>query len=180
MTELWQLYDEQGRPVPGRGATKPQVFTQGLLHAAAHVWIWRRTSQGIEVLLQRRAQGKRTWPGLLDVSAAGHILLGEHPLAAALREAQEEIGLAIKPDRLRHIGVHRMRIKTSSDDTEYEFQWLYTLELTDVTEFRLRSEEVSAIDWKAITDLKTETMADATAYVPHGRRYFETVISAIN
>ncbi|HYH74595.1 MAG TPA: hypothetical protein VD735_01405 [Candidatus Saccharimonadales bacterium] len=76
MPELWQLYSEQGVALAGQGAPKDEVFTQGLLHGASHVWIWRTTPDGVAVLLQKRAVDKRTWPSRYDISAAGHIDLG--------------------------------------------------------------------------------------------------------
>ena len=106
MTELWQLYDEQGNALSGEGSTKEQVFSKGLLHGASHVWIWHRINDVYEVLLQKRAVNKRTWPNRYDISAAGHIDLGETPIAAALRETKEEIGLVINETDLKHIGIH--------------------------------------------------------------------------
>ncbi len=98
--ELWQTYDERGEPLAGVSLTKQQA-RQGALHAAAHVWIWRGQGAGIEILLQRRARDKQTWPGHLDISAAGHIRFGETPLLAAIRETAEELALAVKPEDLR-------------------------------------------------------------------------------
>lgn len=88
MDELWQLYDEQGRVLKDKGAKRDDVFGNGILHGASHVWIWRKDNGTLEILLQKRAPNKRTWPNRYDVSAAGHIDLGETPLDAALREAK--------------------------------------------------------------------------------------------
>lgn len=125
MKEQWQLYDEQGRALEGQGANKEAVFNDGILHGASHVWIWRRDSSGeIEILLQRRAANKRTWPGRYDISAAGHIDLGETPLIAALREAKEEINLDIDSNDLKLFGVHRAYMQAENGAIENEFQWL--------------------------------------------------------
>lgn len=104
MTELWQLYDEQGRPVIGKGSTKDDVFGKALLHGASHVWIWRHKGNKIQILLQKRAADKRTWPNYYDISAAGHIDLGEDPITAAVRETKEEIGHDVPDTDLRFIG----------------------------------------------------------------------------
>src|SRR5688572_29603237 len=78
---LIQLYDEQGDQIPGKGASGKDILDKGLLHAAAHVWIWRRAKKGqIEILLQKRADELRTWPGRYDISTAGHIDLDDRPL----------------------------------------------------------------------------------------------------
>src|ERR1017187_5337048 len=91
--ELWQAYNEQGEPITGKGLTKAQSRT-GVLHAASHVWIWRGAGADTEVLIQLRAKDKMTWPGLYDISAAGHIDFTETPLQAAIRETKEEIGIS--------------------------------------------------------------------------------------
>jgi 8-oxo-dGTP pyrophosphatase MutT (NUDIX family) len=43
------------------------------------------------------------WPNLWDVSVAGHISAGEGPVEAALREAQEELGVTLVPGECSHL-----------------------------------------------------------------------------
>ena len=180
--ELWQLYDEQGRPIPGEGDTKDNVFGKALLHGASHVWIWRRTPNGIELLLQRRASTKRTWPGRLDISAAGHIDLGENPLTAALREITEEIGINVDPRDLQCIGSLRTRyVAPDKSFTENEFRFLYLLQATGEMSFALADGEVDGLEWKALRAIKQETAHDANGedYVPHGHAYFGLLFEAL-
>lgn len=82
---LRQAYDAQGNQIVGKGLTEQESFS-GLLHGASHLWVWRKVSTGVQVLLQRRSLTKSSWPGLLDISAAGHIDLGEDPITAMVRE----------------------------------------------------------------------------------------------
>ncbi|HSX34543.1 MAG TPA: NUDIX domain-containing protein [Candidatus Saccharimonadales bacterium] len=177
MDELWQLYDEQGRALAGKGNVKADVFGQGLLHGAAHVWIWRVQDGAVEVLLQKRAAHKPTWPNCYDISAAGHIDLGEEPITAALREAKEEISLAVAEPQLKLIAVHRAYLIAPNKAIENEFQWLYTLQLAEDTNFTLQTSEVDSLVWVPIGQFKTYYNSDQ--YVPHGKLYYETVISAI-
>jgi isopentenyl-diphosphate Delta-isomerase len=177
--EPWQLYDEQGRPLKGKGAIKKEVFEKGLLHAASHVWIWRKTVTGAEVLLQKRAASKMTWPNLYDISAAGHIDLGEDPVTAALREAKEEIDLQVSADQLQSIGVHRAHLPAGDQAIENEFQWLYILEIPSETNFALRDAEVAAVEWKPIEDFANEIKDQKNRYVPHSYIYYATVLTAI-
>lgn len=179
MTEIWQLYDESGKPRAGQGAGKEDVFSQGLLHAAAHVWIWRRSSSGKEVLLQKRAANKRTWPNLFDISAAGHIDLGEAPLAAAIRETVEEIGHQARPSEFTFVEVWRMNTKTDSDAIENEFQYLYTYELPKDVELVHDAQEVASLVWKSLEDFADQVLTSGQGYVPHGNDYYETVIAAL-
>ena len=87
--EYVDLFDSDDRPL-SRSVPKRQAHQQGLWHRSAHVWIYDRTGN---ILMQKRAQTKDTFPGLWDISVAGHISAGEPPTEGALRELKEEIGL---------------------------------------------------------------------------------------
>ncbi len=180
MQEQWQLCDEQGRLLVGKGSTRDIVFREGLLHGVAHVWVWQIVNNQAEVLLQKRAQGKPTWPGLYDISAAGHIDLGEEPHTAALRETREEIGWELNADDLTLIAVHRS-FMTIDTVIENEFQWLYLVRANQEKEFVLQSEEVSSVVWKPLSQFEAETNISETpiGYVPHGIAYYSLVCSTI-
>ncbi len=177
--ELWQLYDEQGRALEGQGANKDDTFSKALLHGAAHVWIWRSKNGKPEVLLQKRAANKRTWPNRFDISAAGHIDLGEEPLTAGVRETIEEIGLKVREGDLNLISVQRSNMSAGNGLVENEFQWLYLFELPADTDFTLEQSEVASVEWKSVADLKKELNDSPGNYVPHGDPYYNTVCSAI-
>ncbi len=177
--ELWQLYDEQGRPIAGSGATKDDVFGKGLLHGASHVWIWRDGNGQPEVLLQKRAATKRTWPNRYDISAAGHIDLGEEPLAAALRETIEEIGLDVSDVALKLISVQRAYMTAQNGAIENEYQWLYLLKMPNNSDLELQQTEVALIEWKKLAIFRNEVNDRPDDYVPHGALYYETVCRAI-
>ncbi len=179
MTEIWQLYDETGKPRAGQGASKEEVFSQGLLHAAAHVWIWRNSPNGKEVLLQKRAANKLTWPNLFDISAAGHIDLGEAPLAAAIRETQEEIGHTAEPQEFSLIKVWRMNTKTDSEAIENEFQYLYIYQLPKGAQLVHAAAEVALLVWKSLDDFADQVLTSGQGYVPHSADYYKTVIAAL-
>jgi len=72
-------------------------------HLAAHVWIVN--PQG-EILFQQRSINNRNYPGMWDISAAGHVLANETIIEGAIREAKEELGLTIHPDQLVEISKH--------------------------------------------------------------------------
>lgn len=175
---LRQLYDEQGRPIAGKGATKAEAFT-GLLHGASHVWIWRQAASGIEVMLQRRSLAKASWPGKYDVSTAGHIDLGETPLAAAIRELSEEICLKVKEADLELVGVHRARLVTDSGLIENEFQFIYLHHLVKDAPLVLQEEEVAEIVWQPLATFAQAALDGDDSYVPYQKRYYELVTSSI-
>ena len=181
--ELWQLYDEQGNPLQDKGATKEDVLGKGLLHGASHVWIWRVKDDQTQILLQKRAADKRTWPNYYDISAAGHIDLGEEPLTAAIREAKEEINLDIDPSDLKFAGSRYGRVDVPDTGLiENEFCFIYTLRLYDETDFSLDDGEVDSLIWKDLNVMKAEIQNDSgdEKYVPHGDTYFSILFEAIH
>ncbi|PPD88186.1 hypothetical protein GOBAR_DD14890 [Gossypium barbadense] len=72
------------------------VHRDGDYHKAVHVWIFAESTQ--ELLLQKRADYKDSWPGLWDISSAGHISAGDSSLITAQRELQEELGVILPKD----------------------------------------------------------------------------------
>ena len=77
------------------GAIKPRalVHRDGDLHGASHVFLARLRGGRAELLLQKRSAQKDSFPGLYDISAAGHLDPGEDFAAAARRELAEELGV---------------------------------------------------------------------------------------
>jgi isopentenyldiphosphate isomerase len=83
---------------------KPDVHRDGDWHRAVHVWIVDSSGR---ILVQRRSLAKENHPGLWDVSTAGHVSAGESAITAAIRETEEELGLAITAEELEPIGITR-------------------------------------------------------------------------
>jgi len=176
--ERWQSYDPNGEPGE-RVLTKPEARS-GILHGAAHVWIVRTGAHGVEVLLQRRAADKSTWPNHLDISAAGHVDFGETPLAAAVREAREEVGLELDAARLRLLFVRHARL-AYGEIIEDEFQWVYGCELSRGAEFTFADGEVAAVSWMTLGDFRKLTEGGQAEYplVPHGDAYFANLLTEL-
>lgn len=109
--ELFDVCDEDGRPT---GVAKPRalVHRDGDWHRSLHLWVvLRDPAIGVRVLFQRRSRDKDTWPGALDVAVAGHLAAGES-VEDALRESEEEIGLAVRAADVVRLG-ERFRVDTT-------------------------------------------------------------------
>lgn len=100
---LIDVLDENGNPT-GDAKIKHEIHEQGLWHNAAHVWIYN--SKG-EIMLQLRAKNKDCFPGLWDISVAGHTDSGETPIESAVREMKEEIGLDTQPEEFEFVGTRK-------------------------------------------------------------------------
>ena len=133
--ELVDLYDEERRPL-GRTAPRFSKREKGQWRLIAHLCIF--DSRG-RLLLQKRSTDKRVWPGKWDVSAAGGVAAGETTRMAAVRELEEELGLAAQSSHLR--SVCTVTFNHAFDD------YFILKRDVDLRNLRLQEEEVSAVRW---------------------------------
>ncbi|KAB2072768.1 hypothetical protein ES319_A07G039100v1 [Gossypium barbadense] len=97
------------------GGSKPRgdVHRDGDYHKAVHVWIFTESTQ--ELLLQKRADCKDSWPGLWDISSAGHISAGDSSLITAqYKENNEARSLILQKQLRRYAHVSLTAEETSS------------------------------------------------------------------
>jgi 8-oxo-dGTP pyrophosphatase MutT (NUDIX family) len=113
---------------------------------AVHVLLLR----GEEVLLVRRSNTGFE-DGKLSV-VAGHVEPGEAVTQAALREAREEVGIALSRDRLRVVGVIHRR----SREERVDFFLAYALE-HEAPENR-EPEKCSELLWANLASLPEDTI----------------------
>lgn len=113
--EIIDVVDRQDQVI-GQ-ASRQAVHARGLRHRAVHILIF--TGRG-ELLVQKRAATKDTFPGCYDSSAAGHLGAGEDYDAAAGRELDEELGLNLPAGALQKC----FKIAACAD-TGQEFVWVY-------------------------------------------------------
>lgn len=97
--ELLDIYDDSLRPVGVK--ERGLVHLEGDWHRSFHCWLVSPARRS--VLIQRRSAVKATYPGALDTSVAGHYRTGEG-VAEGCREAEEELGLRVDPERLVPLG----------------------------------------------------------------------------
>ena len=172
--DLWQSYHPNGAPKQGEGLARKDL-TKDTIVAAAHVWLWRRSSDGgCDILLQRRADQVKNWPGYWDISAAGHVSLGETPLDAALREAQEEIGMTLDTSRVKFIGSLPKRKSAYS-----EFHFIYTYEYNDEP-LDMVDGEAAALRWVPYDTFRQMIeQPEDVMLVPHRPLYFALLMEEL-
>jgi isopentenyldiphosphate isomerase len=90
--EVLDVVDEQDRVV-GR-APRGEVYARGLLHRCVFVFV--RDAQD-RVFVHRRTATKLAFPSQYDMFVGGVVGTGESYATAALREAEEELGVSGLP-----------------------------------------------------------------------------------
>ncbi|MFE6227414.1 MULTISPECIES: NUDIX domain-containing protein [unclassified Streptomyces] len=90
--EVLDVVDEQDRVV-GR-APRGEVYARGLIHRCVFVRV--RDAEG-RVFVHRRTPGKLVFPSMYDLFVGGVVGAGESYDDAALREAEEELGVSGLP-----------------------------------------------------------------------------------
>ena len=153
MDELLDILDESGLPT-GEVVPKSEAHRLGLWHRCFHCWICGSELGGSYLLLQRRAATKDTWPGYLDVTAAGHLAAGEETLDG-LREVEEELGLRIEPERLVPLGTRRVEQEIPGGCDRELHEVFLVFDDTPPGNLRLQKEEVEAVFRLDLDDVQT-------------------------
>ncbi|MDA3039472.1 MAG: NUDIX domain-containing protein [Actinomycetota bacterium] len=105
-----------------------KVHEEGLWHQVFHCLVVR-SGRPARVLLQRRRSSSNAFPGMLDLSATGHLLAGEEPVDG-IRELREETGLDASRSRLVSLG-RRLLVDDSGEGLNREI--VHAFLLTDDT-----------------------------------------------
>jgi isopentenyl-diphosphate delta-isomerase len=95
-------------------ATRKVVHQNHYLHRAVHILI---LTSGGELLIQKRTTSKDRYPGYWDISAGGHVHVGESYEAAARRELMEELGICTHISPVTKL--------TASAETDWEHIMLF-------------------------------------------------------
>lgn len=152
MDELIDILTADGKPT-GKTALKSEAHKNGWFHATVHIWLFTSDEK---ILLQKRALTKKVFPGLWDISVAGHIAAGETILSSAKREIFEEIGLAIDEKDLIKIGTRIHQVSHANGIIDNEHHHVFIAELQKpISELKMQEEEVAAIQLFDLSVLKS-------------------------
>ena len=157
---MLDILDKAGRPT-GEVVPKSEAHRLGLWHRCFHCWISGSDPEGDYLLVQRRAAGKDTWPGYLDVTAAGHLAAGEETLDG-LREVEEELGLRVEPERLVPLGGRRVEHEIPAGRDRELHDVFLLLDPTPPADLRLQAEEVESVLRVALDGVEALFKAGAT------------------
>lgn len=199
--ELLATFDEQGNR--NGAAPREEVHRRGLWHETFHCWFVRKAPDGLMIYLQLRSLHKSDYAGLLDITAAGH-LLADETVMDGVREVREELGIAVDFDELKPLGVIPYQMDTAGFiDRERAHVFVYENPYT-LSEFTLQQEEVAGIVQARFADFRSfitggssslhvegfriagngerivlNEQVGFTQLVPHEREYYLRVIEGI-
>ena len=176
--ELIDVFDENGIAT-GKVVEKNEAHTLGLWHVTAHIWIYNLKE---ELLLQKRSENKSTFPGMWDISVAGHISAGETVEIGAKREIKEEIGLDININDLKKIFVHKeSNFHKKHNWTNNEFYHVFLYEYNgDISNFVLQEEEVDSVKFISIENLeKIISNPSLSKNIIGNSEYYYKIITAV-
>ncbi len=144
----------------GTARPRDEIHRDGTWHASVHIWIL----DGDEVLLQKRSADKECFPGLYDLSAAGHVRAGETPEEAAIRETYEEIGLLLTKEQLHFVTVQKIRYQ-QDEFVSNEYNYVYVVRAAKGSwEIALQTEEVAEVRWMKLSELDSDLKKDPSGY----------------
>ena len=122
-----------------------------------------------KVLIQKRSKNKEKFPGLWDLSVAGHVPFGHDSVSCAASETMEEIGYmlpkSVQMRDFRFMTSFRNQLPISSDFLENQFYdfFIYNIDL-DIDQFEVQKDEVEEI--KFATPYEIKNMAEQGLFHP--------------
>lgn len=140
--EYWDLFDGAGQAT-GEKHLRGTKVPAGRFHKVVHIWI--QNSKG-ELLMQKRSDTVDNCPGIW-ATTGGSVQAGEEPLATAVRELSEELGLTVRESELNHLLTVRRKDA---------FCYIYLLQKDiSVEALTLQESEVSDAAWMSKETINT-------------------------
>jgi len=152
---------------------KLDAHLRGLRHKAVSVF----AMDGDSVLLQRRAAGKYHTPGLWTNTCCTHPHWGEDGLTCAIRRLDEELGITGVQPEFRLTAEYRAPVGDGL--VEHEVVQIYSFEAGPGLRVDPNPDEVDAVRWAPLSDLRTEVAAAPDRFTPWLRIYLDEHAHAI-
>ena len=152
-TDRLILVDALDRPLGT--ASKEEAHRDALLHRALSVVLIREGTDGLEVLLSRRADNKYHSGGLWANSVCSHPRAGEDTLEAARRRVPEELGCEVT--KLTEISAFCYRAAFADRLTEFEYDHVFVGMPKGA--IVANPAEVSEVQWVSVDEVATRLAA---------------------
>ncbi|WHY72790.1 NUDIX hydrolase [Fictibacillus enclensis] len=140
-SEVVRIFDDQMKCVGQK--TREDVHRDGVWHETFHCWFTLLEGSERYILLQKRAEVKKDYPNLLDITSAGHLMADER-VHDGTREIEEELGVSVSFEELIPLGIIKTEIKQDAM-WDREFCHVYLYNCDRMPAFTIQKEEVDAI-----------------------------------
>ena len=160
--EFIDVLDERRNKV-GIVRNRELVYKNGDWHKTVHIWLINSKN---ELLIQKRAKDKQTFPNLWAISIAGHVISGETSIEAALREIKEEIGIDVNPNDLKLIfTIKRIQEYKNGFLHVHDDVYLFKYDL-DLYNTKIQKEELTDIRFINYKELEEQLINKDPSFVP--------------
>lgn len=151
-TEFFDIFNESNIKIGVD--SRENAHAKGLWHHSFHCWVIQRSAGEDQLLLQLRHPNKDTFPGLLDISCAGHLQAGE-TVEDGVRELEEELGVQAEFDELIYCGIVAQENVISADLIDREFNHVFLYESSrSVEEYEFQKEEITGLFFVKVEDFR--------------------------
>jgi isopentenyl-diphosphate delta-isomerase len=133
----------------------------GILHRAFLAMVFNRSG---ELLLTRRSDKKRLWPGFWDGTVASHVLKGEDYEQASRRRLVQEIGLTT--DSIKYLFKFHYKAEYYDIGTEHEICAVTVVNNADFDRILSDSNEISEVKSAGMRALIDDIEVHGDQYTP--------------
>ncbi|WP_421383777.1 NUDIX hydrolase [Bacillus salacetis] len=198
--ETLNIFDDRGNHLGT--AARHEVHLKGYWHETFHCWFIKQEKEDCYLYFQLRSKVKKDYPGMLDITAAGH-LLSHETIEDGIREVREETGVEVRYEELTPMGITPYEVVMKGFiDRERAHLFLYEFQ-GKMDDFSLHAEEVSGIfrveldDFEKLINKEVSSLelngfhltgngkemkplrASKADFVPHEDSYYKEVIERI-
>lgn len=149
MSEDEQIWHVDENDMPIGSISRSESRRLGARYRMVRIMI--ESKDGKEILLQKRLDSKKSFPGCWDTSAGGNVDYGESYDTAAKRELLEEVGL--ENVSLRPAIKFYAEATDQNGDRLNRFTQLYIVRVDRDTIFTPQATEVERVEWISKDDL---------------------------
>lgn len=165
MEEILDIYTKDGKYLGTKTREECHQKNPGFYHKP--VWIWIVNSKN-EILVQKRASVKKSFPNYWDMPSAGHVAAGETSIEGAIRETEEELGLKTKKEDYIYVGEYIC-------EKTWEIGQIYLLKLdVSLENIKLQKEEVDEVKWLSYDEFVKLFYSEE--FIPYDEEYRKLVL----
>ena len=180
--------------------SREEVHRDGDWHETFQCWFIEQVENTYYIYVQKRNVNKKDFPSMYDITAAGHLLVGE-TVEDGVREIKEELGIDVSLDELTFLQAIPNSI-TLPNLIDNEISLVYLYEVKKPIRFSFLDEEVEAVMRVKLSDFEKLVFGEVnqvfcqkhedgeingccitiskSQMVPHEMNYFKKVMNKIN